>query len=166
MIDRETAMRWWKYLDAAAHQLIADYADCPGQERRTPTNPRHTADCLKGDAMLCAAEVDESCRAFAATRNWPSNLPSEQRWILQHRLGCAKATLDMMTALTGGNADFLQAVVPNPDEDGRAFIEWLLLPVWAAFGDIYLDDQAAQLQTLLAPGELERLWAENPPLKG
>jgi hypothetical protein len=165
-IDRDTAMQWWKYLDAEAHNLQAAYAGRPGMERRTTTNPLHTADCLKGDAMLCAADVDEMCVSFAITHSWPNDLTGDQVSGIQLRLGCAKLALDYMTSYPGDEKVIaMQSFVPNPDDEPR-FIEWFLIPVWRLFGELFIEDKAKQLQTLLAPGELERLWAENPPLTG
>ena len=164
-IDRATALTWWQYLDRVAHELENDNAHRPNLQSRYPTNPRHTAECIKGEAMLCSEDVDRHCRAFSHTRIWPDDLPAEQLGTVQHRLCCAKMVLEYMTTFRGGNADFLQSHIPDP-EDQTCLLDWLLIFVWRALGDIYLEDQAKQLQALLTPGELQRLWEENPPLKG
>jgi hypothetical protein len=166
MIERQTAIHWWSYLDSVALKLAADYADRPDQDSRTPTNPRHTADCLKGKSMLLAAEADEKCRSFAVIQRWPNDLTGDQVEEIQHRLGCAKCALEYMTTYPEDETVItLQSLIPD-HRDEPVFIECLLIPIWRLFGDVILEDKAAQLQQLLPPGELERLWKENPPLEG
>lgn len=167
MIDRATALMWWRHLDSVAHKLVADNAHRDLGERRTPTNPRHTADFLVAEAMLCAADADERCRSFAITRSWPNDLSGDEFSNIQHRLCCAKGTLEYMFVHPDDEkAIALQTNIPDPLKDTARFIEFLLIPVWRLIGDIFLEDQANQLQRLLPPGELERLWATNPALHG
>jgi hypothetical protein len=166
-IERDVAMTWWNYFDVVAHVLeLAHAAD--GGQHRLPTNPRHTADCLRGGAMLCAAVLDEYCRGFAATRRWPDEFGQDELYYLQHRLCLAKSALDYMTTQeysSDWNVHVLRTTTPDPRDESN-FIEFLLVGVWDVMSEGYLDGVTKELQSLLAPGELERLEAENPPLSG
>jgi hypothetical protein len=166
MVDRVTAILWWRHFDLVAHKLEFDSTTRPGLERRTPANPRHTADILKGEAMLCASDVDKLCVTFAETRTWPNDLSGELLADIQHRLGCAKMALEfMVTRAEHETAIALHYYAPDP-LDAPRYIEFLLIPVWRLLSDIYLDEQARQLMALLSPEQLDHLIATNPPLQG
>lgn len=156
------ACRWRAYLLAAAHRLeVEAAADCGMQ--RTPVNPRHTADCLKGGDMLCTENVDAACHCFATTRRWPVQLSGDEIFYIQHRLCAAQAILDIMTTHRDGNVAALQATIPDGDDE-PALVQWLLINVWRVFGDAYFDGVVIEWQQLLPPGELARIETENSPL--
>jgi hypothetical protein len=166
-VDRETALMWWRYFDVVAHALEIAHA-AEGGQHRLPTNPRHTADCLKGGAMLCAPALNEYCRTFAVIRRWPDEFEKDELYYLQHRLCLAKTALDYITTQeysNDWNVRVLQTTAPDPRNEST-FIEFLLVGVWDVMSEGYLDGVTKELQSLLAPGELERLEAENSPLLG
>jgi hypothetical protein len=165
-IDRNTAMIWWRYLDSVGRALKRAH---PSQGTiRLPTNPRHTADCLKGGAMASGAAVDQYCRSFAVTRRWPDRFHDDELYYVQHRLSAAKVMLDFMTTaerVMEWNVRVLQCAAPDPLNEST-FIEFLLIGVWSAMSEPYLDGVTADLQSLLSPEQLEQLTTENRPLQG
>ena len=178
-MSRDAAMKWWKHLDFIAHKLQADYVNRAGLHRVT-ANPRHTADILKGEAMLIAPEVDEICRVFSRTRCWPADLTGEQLYDIQHRLCCAKLALDFMTTYPDHEtAIALQAVADEAPADPEAapssygdgelvsrFLEWLLIPTWSVLSDNYFHGHAEELKALLSPEQLKDFLETDPTLQG